>query len=62
MIGLAGFGYDFNLLGTSKGAEDEMYIAFRNLFGGPEGTSLLQNLCLFFPFLRSLVGSSSFDN
>jgi hypothetical protein len=59
IIGLAGFGYNFNALSKASDDSDELYSAFRSLFGGGETSSFFLQLSFFFPILRRLVSDST---
>jgi hypothetical protein len=63
IIGLAGFGYDFDSLASEgshgEGAEqNELLSAFQTMFGAVTQNSLVHALTVLFPILRSLVSFS----
>jgi hypothetical protein len=60
IIGLAGFGYDFNSLEPydPKSGKTELHAVFRDLVSIADDPSLINALVVVFPFLRHLVCSS----
>jgi hypothetical protein len=61
IIGLAGFGYDFNAIasesshGEGAGEQNELLSAFQTIFGAATQRSLIHAFTLLFPMLRLLV-------